>query len=96
MDNIELYSELRKVDSKLHSRLCELDSKLFSSSLEVSRRIFTIWLVMLVGFELFALLGLVFVHRSYVDSVDEARREIAALQLKAQPMAVRGPSSTAR
>ena len=85
MDHRELYSEIREC----HSKIFKLDS-------DVSDRIFKIWLVMLLGFELFAIFGLCLIHRAYIDSVDEMHREIAALQSKASPQAARLHASGVR
>lgn len=74
MDNIELYSEIRKLDSEV-SRL----------RWAISEKIWPIWWVMCWGFYFFALFGLYLIHQAYVDSVHEMRREIAAMQPTVQP-----------
>jgi hypothetical protein len=77
MDNRELYSEILK-----------LDSKLYQLRLDTSDRISKIWLVMLVGFELFVFLVFFsLMHRASEDSVHETRGEIAAVRAQAPPQA---------
>ncbi len=81
MDNIELYSEIRKLDSELHRM-----------RLDTSDRISKIWFVMLVGFELFVFFfvfsSLDLTRRASEDSVRELRREIAAVRAQAPTQAV--------
>ena len=70
MDNIELYSEIRKVDLNL-----------FALRSNVSDRIWKIWLVMFLAFYFFTLFGLYLIHRAYADAVEEMQHELAAMHL---------------
>jgi hypothetical protein len=72
MDNTELFS-----------RICKLDSELFRLRLDASAWVLKICLAMFLGFYLFALFGLYLIHQAYTDSVDEMRRELAAMHAKA-------------
>ena len=71
MDNLELYSRVRELESEL--RQAKEDSR---------DGIFRIWLVMLVGVQLVAMFGLSVVRAARVESIQEVRRQIAGLQLK--------------
>lgn len=80
MDNLELYSEIRK-----------LDLELFRLRLNASDQVSKIWLVMIVGVELIVFFVLVFgvglMHRAYEDSVHEMHGEIMAVRAQAPPQA---------
>lgn len=67
MDNHELYSRIRDLESK-HS---DLRSDTF-------HRMFYIWMVMFVGFYFLAFIGLCLIHQASTDAVREMRNEIAA------------------
>ena len=72
MDNRELLSRILELDSEMRSRTRELDSKLW----ELRDRFLWVWVAMFVGFYLAALFGLSLIHKAYVGSIHEMRREL--------------------
>jgi hypothetical protein len=67
VDNVELYSQI-----------CKLDSSVFKLHLDVMGRFWRVWFVMFLAFYFFTLTGLYVVHRECAEAVQEMRHEMTA------------------